>query len=190
MTTTELSSDLDARLSRIESLLATVAEESALARRQRAELNELKDELLSISKDAFQEAILELDEVAPFVKTGTFRELGKRLLRNAENFSRLMDLLESTMDLMEDGRPIGRELFNDMLERLDRMERLGHFELLRQGSEMMDRVASAHKELEMDGVEPMSLWQIMKELRSPEVRRTLTYALLYLNAVQRDENQR
>jgi hypothetical protein len=177
---TEISNDVNARLSRIEETLGAIAAELTVARRQREELEELKEDLLAISKDIFQATVVELEEVAPFVKTGTFKELGKRALRNAENISRLMDLLESMAGLMEDGQPISKELFNDALEQFERLEQRGHFELMRHGMNVLDRVAMTHKELKPDEVEPMSTLQLLKEMRSPEVRKAMTCALAYL----------
>ena len=178
--TTETASTVDERLDRIEAMLTTVAEELAIARRQREDFNELKEDLMGISKDAFQSTVNELDEIAPFVRTGTFKELAKRLLRNADNFSRLMDFMEGTMGLIDDGQPITKELFNDMLATLDKLERRGHFDLMRQGMTVYDQLAMIHRETDLEAVAPLSLWQLLKEMRSPEIRKAMTCMLIYL----------
>ena len=134
--TAALENSLEQQLSAMNEKLDLITGELAAMKRQRRELEELKDDLLLISKDIFQSAAVELEDIAPFVRTGTFRELAKRVLRNADNITKLLEMLEGSINFVEDARPMGKELFNDALERLDHMDRAGVFDLMRQAAKM------------------------------------------------------
>lgn len=77
--------NLELQLHSIDKKLDLISEELAVVRRQREELNELKQDLTVIAKDVFNTAIVELEDIAPFVQTGDFLHLLKKILRNTRN---------------------------------------------------------------------------------------------------------
>lgn len=122
---------LETQLDDIRSLLETLNTEIEERKRHRLEMEELKDDLTVIAKDMFSSAVKELDDIAPFVSTGDFMHLMKRLLRNTRTITDMMGKLESTVDFAEDAIPIGRELFHDLMLKLDELDRKGYFNLFR-----------------------------------------------------------
>ncbi len=133
---------LESRLKAIEEDLAFIKEEMIRARARRLEARELKEDLSRIAKDAFDSAVVELEEVAPFVETGDFLHLGKKILRNVRNLSRLFERLEGAVDFFEDFKPLGKEIFGDVLEKLDEMEKKGYFVLLSGIAGILDEAAA------------------------------------------------
>ncbi len=134
---------IEARLRSIEENLAFIKEEMVLSRARRLEAGELKEDLSRIARDAFDTAVVELEEVAPFVETGDFMHLAKKILRNVRNLSRLFERLEGAVDFFEDFKPLGKEVFGDVLAKLDEMEKKGYFALLAGLVEVLDALAES-----------------------------------------------
>ncbi len=132
---------IEARLRTLEEHIVFIREEMVRARARRIEAQELKDDLARIAKDAFDSAVVELEEVAPFVETGDFLYLAKKILRNVKNLSRLFERLEGAVGFFEDFKPLGKEIFGDVLAGLDEMEKKGYFALLSGMTELMDAFA-------------------------------------------------
>lgn len=136
------STELAARLEAIDRKLDIVLEEVAEMRRLRREIEELKDDASRVAKDLFATAVTELEEVAPFVGTGDFTALLKRLVRNTNNLNELFVQLESARDFLTDATPLARGLFGDALEGLDHLERKGYFAMARELGRAMDNVVT------------------------------------------------
>lgn len=130
------------RLDALDRKLDLVLAEAEEVRRLRREFEELKDDLARIGKDLFRTAANELDEVAPFVDTGDFAALGKRVLRNTNTLHALLVQVESARELLQDATPLARQLFNDVLGRLDELDRKGYFAMGRELARALDNVVT------------------------------------------------
>lgn len=89
--------------------------------------DELKEDLVLFSNDAFKEVINFLGEVDFHLRGQDFLFLIKKLLRNVNNLAKMMNQLESLMELKEDLTPLAKEIFNDLVDRLDKLEKDGLF---------------------------------------------------------------
>lgn len=132
--------DISAQLDEIQTTLDGITAELALVKKQRQEMEDLKEDLTRVAKDLFAGAIEEFDEIAPFVKTGDFLHLVKLILRNTNNITEVIAKLESALDFFEDFKPIGKELFGDTLESLDKLDRAKYFEFAGGAMEITDNV--------------------------------------------------
>src|SRR6266540_3698919 len=101
---TALAARLDALDRKLDLVLAEVEE----VRRLRREVEEQKDDLTRVGKDLFKTAVDEMEEVAPFVSTGDFSALGKRLIRNVNTMNELLVQLESAREFLVDAAPLGK----------------------------------------------------------------------------------
>lgn len=133
---------LEARLEALDRKLDIVLEEVAEMRRIRREVEELKDDLSRVGKDVFATTVAELEEVAPFVESGDFTALLKRLVRNTNNLNELFVQLESARALLTDATPLARGIFSDALAGLDKLERKGYFAMARELGRAMDNVVT------------------------------------------------
>ena len=102
--------NIEQQLQSIDQKLNLITEELAIVRRQREAFNEIKDDLTVIAKDAFGTAIEELEDIAPFVQTGDFLHLLKKILQNTRNIANVMVQFQSGRDFLEDAKPVGKEL--------------------------------------------------------------------------------
>ena len=128
----------DNRLEEISRKLDLISEELAAARRQREEIKELKDDLTFIAKDVFNTAVVELEDISPFIQTGDFKHLVKKLLRNIKPITETLSQLESLRDFLTDMAPLNKEIFCDVLHKLDDLDRKGYFKLIREFGNVVD----------------------------------------------------
>jgi len=167
------------QLALIQAKLNTIAGELAVIRRQREEMEDLKEDLTRIAKDLFNSAVEELEDVAPFVKTGDFLFLTKKLIRNTNNLTRIMERLESAADFLEDARPIAKELFQDALMKLQMLDEKGYFEYLRESTKIADNVVAHFSvdDLRMLAENVVAILETIKTITQPEMLDTLNNAV-------------
>ncbi|UCD36843.1 MAG: DUF1641 domain-containing protein [Fidelibacterota bacterium] len=177
------------QLQDIQAKLDAIHAELEIARRQREEMQELRDDLTLIAKDAFQSAVVELEDIAPFVQTGDFLHLVKKILRNTNNINAAVSQLESTLDFIEDWRPIGKELFNDGLEKLDDLDRKGYFVFLKEIFTVLDNVVTHYsaEDVRILADNIVVILETVKGLTQPEMLDALNNALtVYQNLDTKD----
>jgi uncharacterized protein YjgD (DUF1641 family) len=167
------------QLQDIQMRLDAIQSELAVSRRQREEMQELKDDLTMVAKDVFQSAVIELEDVAPFVQTGDFLHLIKRIVRNTNNISSAISQLESFLDFLEDWGPIGKVLFSDGLEKLDEMDRKGYFAFIKEVSSIMDSVVThfSVEDVRLLSENVVTILETVKNLTQPEMLHTLNNAV-------------
>lgn len=130
------------RLDSLDHKLDRVLEEVVEVRRFRREIDELKDDVTRIGRDVMTSTITELEDVAPFVGTGDFTDLAKRLVRSTNTLNDVLVQLESAREFLKDATPLARQLMSDSLEQLDSMDRKGYFDMGRELVRALDNVVS------------------------------------------------
>lgn len=171
--------NLELQLQAIDRKLDLISEELAVVRRQRDELNELKQDLTIIAKDVFSSAIVELEDIAPFVQTGDFLHLIKKILQNTRNITMVMTKFESALDFFEDAKPISKELFNDTLEKLDELDQKGYFQFIKELMNVADRVVEhfSEEDVKMLGDNIITILETIKSLTQPDMLTALNNAV-------------
>ncbi len=171
--------DLQQQLAQIQSQQALILEELAIARRHRREMEELKEDLTGIAKDVFHTAVIELDDVAPFVQTGDFLKLVKKIIRNIHNINEVIHKFESLLDFFEDGKPIGKDLFQDLLYRLDELDRKGYFEFIAELFRVADNVVTHFgvEDVKLLGENIVSILETVKNLSQPDMLHSINNAV-------------
>ncbi len=164
-------SDISGQLAEIQTTLDGITAELALVRQQRQEMEDLKEDLTRVAKDLFAGAIEEMEDIAPFVKTGDFLHLVKLILRNTNNITEVIAKLESALDFFEDFKPIGKELFGDTLNTLDKLDRAKYFEFASEAIHISDNVvehfSSEDVRLLADNIVP--ILETIKSITQPQM---------------------
>jgi hypothetical protein len=137
------------QLKNIQGQLDVISAEIEERKRYRLEMEELKGDLTVIAKDVFQTAVVEFEDIAPFVKTGDFLHLLKKILRNMNAISATISKLESAVDFFEDAKPIGQDFFCTVLHKFEEMEQKGYFRLMKEFTSAFDQVVSKLSEDDM-----------------------------------------
>ncbi|NOZ08319.1 MAG: DUF1641 domain-containing protein [FCB group bacterium] len=171
--------DLQQQLAQIQSQQALILEELAIARRHRREMEELKEDLTGIAKDVFQSAVVELEDVAPFVQTGDFLKLVKKIIRNVHNINEVIHKFESVLDFFEDGKPIGKDLFQDLLHNLDELDRKGYFDFVAELFRVADNVVTHFgvEDVKLLGENIVSILETVKNLSQPDMLHSINNAV-------------
>lgn len=191
----ELNQKLDALTARV----AYLTEQAQVAERGRQERAELMRDLTPVAEDAFRLTVEQLEEIQEYIDLGDLLRLLKRLLRNGRNLDKLLDQLESVMDLAATVSPLADDAFGKAVDTLAEMEHKGYFAVARGGMQIADKaVASLAGEdfdrlgdnavLILDTVKNMaqldtSYLGLLRQARDPAVRRGLALTMRVLQII-------
>jgi uncharacterized protein YjgD (DUF1641 family) len=184
--------NIELKLKSIDQKLNLITEELAVVRRQREELNELKQDLTIIAKDLFSTAIDEFEDIAPFVQTGDFLHLLKKILQNTQNITMVMTKFESGLDFFADAKPVSKELFSATLEKLDEIDQKGYFQFIKELINVADRVVDhfSEEDVRLLGDNIITILESVKGLTQPEMLTAINNAVgIYQNLDPKDTPQ-
>jgi hypothetical protein len=85
-------------------------------------LEELKEDVALFSSDAFNEVIKFLADIDFHFRSQDFLFFIKKLLVNIKNLSKMMDLLQSATEFMDDVEPLAKDIFNEIIEKMSKLE--------------------------------------------------------------------
>lgn len=202
-----MDSDLDALQQKIEQLTATVdvqarrleeLESSSngtaslhkkldeilgqmVAQRQRQEeLAELRGDLAPIANHMIKLSIDELAEVGSDFQLEDLLYLVKRLLRDTQLITGLLDRLESTVELADEVQRVGKQAFNQAVVSLDRMEQDGYFAFARGGKRILDQIVTEFTQDDINalGDNIVLILNTVKDMTQPEIMNFVRNTLL------------
>ena len=155
--------------------------------RRREEFDDLVADASIVAKDAFKTSVVMLDKAQVELDSCGITCLLVRLVQNIDTFHELLDTLESAKDFMKDFTPIMHQVGLDAIRKMHDLDQRGYFDSVPQlisnltdpaFLEMMKNITKAMTKAKTDKEEDiLSMWQIFKQLRSKEVRKTISYAL-------------
>ncbi len=156
-------------------------------RQKRQVWDDLADDLYRVGNDAFKTAVKEFDDRGVELDMDQVKLMIFSFLKNIETFNTLLTMLQSATDFVKDASPIVKEVIIDLTYEMDRLEKAGVFDslktILQNISNPQFLQTVAHITTVLNNTKPdekldnKSLFKIMKEMRSPEVRRGLSYGL-------------
>jgi uncharacterized protein YjgD (DUF1641 family) len=187
-------SEVQHRMDGLEQKMDLILEYLQEQRQQRQVMEDLVQDVSIISRDAFKYAVDELDTQGILIDGEQVKLLIFRFLKNLENISNLLETLNSVSDLMKDAMPIVNEVILDFTKKLAELEDNGVFDSLRAiGTHIsnpvllkrLEKITSALSHVEPDEkLDDKSLWKIYKELKSKEVRSSISYLLRVVKTAQ------
>lgn len=156
--------------------------------RQKSQVwDDLANDLYRVGNDAFKTAVKEFDDRGLELDMDQVKTMVFSFLKNIETFNTLLAMLQSITDFAKDASPLVKEIIIDLTYKMDRLEKAGVFDSLKtilqnisnpQFLQTVAHITSVLNQTKPDEkVDNQSLFKIMKELRSPEVRRGLSYGL-------------
>ena len=162
---------LQAQVDDINRKLDIVLDEIEHQRRQRNELEDLRDDLLRVGADVYNDTVTELEEFSGSMHPGDALLLMKQLLRNIGNIKMAFEQLESARDFLADFNSISGDMFNDVLLKLDEFDRKGYFELMHRMGGIAETVADSFspEDLERMNQAIPRMAGIVKRLTQPDL---------------------
>ena len=149
-------------------------------------IEDLVADVSIISNDAFTSIVHELDKQGIELNVDDIKNLVYKLLRNVDNFSQVMDLFESVTDFLKDAGPMVTEMGIDFTYKLHTLEQKGYFEWFKEMGTVADHAVVALQKTSIDPDKKYSIFRIMRELNSPEVKRALGFMLEFLKNFSRE----
>jgi uncharacterized protein YjgD (DUF1641 family) len=174
---------MDKDLALIHEKLDYLTEQIETQRRQQQALDELKHDLIPIANHMIKLTIDELEEIGTAFELEDLLFLLKRVLRDTRMWVSLLDRLESGMDLVDEATLLGKQVFQNAVETLDRMEHDGYFAFARGSWYLLERIVHefSEEDLRVLGDNIVTILNIVRSMTQPEV---LTLASNALDALQ------
>lgn len=168
-------------------LLATqvqyLTDQAQLAARRQENRAELMHDVLPIANDAVEIITEQLEEVQGYVDLSDLLRLAKRLLRNGRNLDKMLDQLESLMDLTQTVGPLTDNAFEKATDLLQKAEQKGYFAFARGGADLVDHVVTSIGEGDLNQPVDASLRSLLSQMRDPDVRRGLALTMRVLRII-------
>lgn len=140
-------------------------------RRRQREFDELKEDMIPIANHMMKLTIDELADIGSDFQAEDFIFLVKRLLRNTHSFIRLMDYLEAGIGFSEEVSLLGTQIFNSLVETLDRLEHEGYFGFLNEGWNIVERIVTEFSEEDVKalGDNIVTILGTVRTMTQPEI---------------------
>jgi len=148
-------------------------------RARQEEWIELKNDLIPIFNHMIKLSIDELAEVGSEFQLEDLLFLLKRLLRDTHLMIGLLDRLEAAAELSDEVQRLGKQVFNQIVMTLDRMEREGYFTFARGGWRLLERVVTEFSEEDINalGDNIVTILKTVRNLTQPEIMNLTNQAL-------------
>ncbi len=181
--------DLAAEVHALRATVGVLAEQVAYLHARARAVEELKDELVPVARDALSAVQGELVAMEHEFNSDEVVYLLRKLLRATPRFIWLLDRLESLAALAEELHPLVKDMARAGIERLDEAERRGYFRLLRGGLDLADRVATHYSQDDIDALSD-NLVRILDTIKGFTQPRMLDLAQGALAAVAEEQPPR
>lgn len=130
------------QLAEINRKLDLLTEQVSYLYRRTAAIEELKDELMPVARDAMGALSEELVTLEHEFNSEEVVYLLRKLLRNTPRFIRLLDRLESIDGLVTEIEPLSKEVVRTVVDELEGVEQRGHFRVLKGALRALDQISS------------------------------------------------
>lgn len=159
--------------------LDIILEEIELQKRHRREMDDLKDDLTRVGKDLYLTAVDELEEVHDHISTGDMLYLGKKVLRNVNNITKMIEQLESVTDFLHDASPLTREYILDFMKKMDEFDRKGYFEFMKESVKILDNIVTGFTvdDVKNLGDNVVTIMNTVKNLTQPDMLHSINNAV-------------
>lgn len=156
--------DLNRKVDRLTDLL------EAQERRQ-AEWEELKQDLVPIANHAVRLSIEELAEIGTEFQVEDLLFLLKRLLRSTDLLLRMLDQMEALSSLGDEAELLGKQVFAQLVEALDVLERKGYFAFARGGWYVVEQIVEEFDEEDVKalGDNIVHILRTVRNLTQPDI---------------------
>jgi len=163
--------ELHQKLDLLTAQVSYLTEHAQRAERAGQERAELMHDAMPIVNDVFRISVEQLEEVQEYVDLADLLRLVKRLLRNGRNIEKMLDQLESVMDLVQTVGPLSDEAFGKAVDLLQTAEHKGYFRFAQGGARIVDNVMTSFTEDDVNrlGDNVVLMLNTVKDMTQPEI---------------------
>ncbi|MBN1157935.1 MAG: DUF1641 domain-containing protein [Bacteroidales bacterium] len=152
---------------------------------KRSAVEDLTSDLTIIGKDMYDSAVAELENHSVELDLEEIKLFTIKLLKNVPTLTGMINMVESLADLAKDAGPIVNEMIIDFTRKLHEFEAKGYFEFFRESGKKIDHVIQIFNHMNVDEIPDYSIWKLLRILRSPEVRKVMTFLLIFMKNIAR-----
>ncbi len=176
---------LEQKIDLLTSQVVYMNEQLEAQRKRLQAFDELKQDLVPIFNHMFKLSIDELAEIGSDFEVEDLLFLLKRLLRDIPLLIKLLDRLEGLMDLADESAGLGKQVFNNVVEKLDQLERQGYFAFAHEAGYVLERIVTEFSEEDVRalGDNIVTILTTIKNMTQPEV---LAIANQAVNTIQEE----
>ncbi|NSW94087.1 MAG: DUF1641 domain-containing protein [Bacteroidales bacterium] len=132
------------QINEINRKLDLLIDEAAVQRQSRESLDDLMADLSIISKDAFKNMVVQLDDAGIELDTEALRCLLLKFIRNIRSMGMMLETIESLTDLAKDLTPVIKQIGLDGVQKFNELDQKGYFEVLNQLGKTIDAILSKY----------------------------------------------
>jgi uncharacterized protein YjgD (DUF1641 family) len=151
-----------------------------------AMLDDLMADLSIIGKDAFRSTVTELDKQGIEINVDDLKYLSFKIMKNLDKFTNTLSAFESIYDLIHDLSPVAREVMIDFIKKLHQLEQKGYFNFFADMMKFLDTVVNTYQKIDSENIPEYSVWKVMRELRTPEMKRIIGFLITFLKNLSAD----
>jgi len=186
---------LQEQINELNQKLDRVLEYVEIQHRKREEWDDLVSDLSIVTKDAFNNTVQILDKAGVEIDPDSIQGLLIKLLRNLDTLNEMIEMMESAKDFFKDATPIFQQIGLDTVNKMNELDQKGYIDSfldivknLTQPDNVaaLQRISQALNDVKMDDkLDNKSFWQLFKQMRSPEVRKSLSYSMRFLEEINK-----
>ncbi|MBN2481569.1 MAG: hypothetical protein JXB19_07510 [Bacteroidales bacterium] len=147
---------------------------------KRSSMEDLTSDLSIIGKDMYDTAVAELENYSVELDPDILKLFMIKLLKNIPAFTSMVNMIESLSDLAKDAGPMVNEMIIDLTKKLHEFETKGYFEFFRESGNVIDNIVKVFNSMNIDEMPDYSYWKLLKEFRSPEMRKGMTFMVMFM----------
>ncbi len=142
-------------------------------------VEDLVQDFSIIGKDAYNTAVEELDQHSIEIDADAMKIFFLKLLRNMNNFSVILNMFESMMDLSKDLAPLTRETSIDLIYKLHELEQKGYFEFFTSLTRVLDNIVTHYtkEDIELLADNIVTIMDTVKNLTQPDMLSAINNAV-------------
>lgn len=152
-------------------------------------VDDLVSDISIIGKDVYDTAVVELETSQVQIDPEEVKMLMVKLVKNVPSFLKLMEMMESLMDLAKDATPIVNEVIIDFTKKLHEFEQKGYFEFIRESGKVIDKVVTSFTKEDIRNLADniVSILHTVKNLTQPEMLGAINNAMMVFNSMEMEK---
>jgi len=172
--------DMQTQINEINQKLDLVLQYVDQQRLKTDEVQDLVSDITMIGNDAFKATVEELEHANIEIDPDLIKQMFFRLLKNLGNINQVIELMESTTDLLKDVKPITQDLIINFIYKVEELEQKGYLEFIKESTKIIDNVI---KHLGTEDVGDLAnnivtILATIKNLTQPEMMTAMNNAVM------------
>ncbi len=147
-------------------------------------IEDLISDMSIIGKDAYETSVELLEEQGVELDGDALKLMFFKLLKNLDNFSMILGMFESMVDLSKDLGPIVKQSGYDVIDKFHELDQKGYFDFFREALKIMDNIVVHYtvEDVRMLADNIVSIMDTLKNLTQPDMMKAMNNALnIYKN---------